>query len=111
MHCGKRKNVVRMKTGSEKRNSGNRKNRVVSLTSPLPNSNFNLPNRRRNVKPDWSLLPDLPLPLLEQAFRFLANEEQDWPPPELDHLSGLEWMLLEQLLQSLLKERDRSPVH
>ena len=52
---------------------------------------------------------------LEQAWGYLASlTTSEWtpPPPEgLEHLSELEWFLLDQLLQQQMWLRAQSPVH
>ena len=47
---------------------------------------------------------------LSLALQWLSNAEQ-YPPEELQHLSPVEWMLLEGLLNSLMSEREYSQLH
>ena len=56
------------------------------------------------------LLENLPVPLLEKAFLHLCNPEESDPPKELHHLSQLEWVVVSQLLDSLMSEKQHHPV-
>ena len=57
------------------------------------------------------MLQDLSNPQLEQALSWLANPVDLSPPEPLKELSATEWYLLERLLESLMLEKDHSPVH
>ncbi len=57
------------------------------------------------------MLQDLSKSQLEQALAYLVNPLSESPPEPLDQLNPLEWHLLQQLLSSLLEEKDSSPVH
>jgi hypothetical protein len=46
---------------------------------------------------------------VEQAFQYLYEQPMSFPPPkELRELNNAEWMVLDQLLQNLLAEREYS---
>ena len=57
------------------------------------------------------MLQDLSNPQLEQALSWLANPVDLSPPEPLKTLNEMEWYLLERLLESLMLEKDHSPVH
>jgi hypothetical protein len=57
------------------------------------------------------VLQNLPLKQVELALQCLAQEQLDFLPPELEKLSPVEWFLLEQLLNSLMLEKQYSRVH
>ena len=57
------------------------------------------------------MLENLSLQQVSLALECLANEELEYLPEELQKLSPLDWFLLEQLLENLLKERRYSQVH
>ena len=57
------------------------------------------------------MLQDLTQPQLEKALEYLANPQVEPLPQPLKQLNQVEWYLLEQLLSSLLVEKDSSPLH
>ena len=57
------------------------------------------------------MLEHLSLKQVEQALNHLAHEQMEYLPEELQQLSPLDWLLLEQLLENLLKEKQYSRVH
>jgi hypothetical protein len=48
---------------------------------------------------------------IEKALEWLASPLQEPPPQELKQLNELEWFLLGRMLESLLWEKNRGPVH
>ena len=57
------------------------------------------------------MLDNLSPQQIEQAFKWLDSPVKSPPPPELENLSHLEWYLLDNLLQRLLKERQQNRLH
>ena len=57
------------------------------------------------------MLQELSNQQLEQALAHLVSPLSELLPKPLDQLSQMEWYLLQQLLSSLLEERNSSPVH
>ena len=57
------------------------------------------------------MLQDLSQNQLEQALSWLANPDLLQRPDPLKHLNEVEWFLLDNLLSTLLAEKDSSPVH
>jgi len=47
---------------------------------------------------------------VEQALQWLASPVQEPPPEGLKSLNQLEWFLLSRMLESLLLEKEQSPV-
>ena len=60
---------------------------------------------------EQKMLQNLSHQQVELALKWLDSPVQSPPPPELEDLTQVEWYLLDQMLQTLLKERDHSPVH
>ena len=63
-------------------------------------------NRRHPV----SHLYQLNQKQVEQALQWLASPVQEPPPEELESLSQVEWFLLGRMLESLLQEKEQSPL-
>jgi len=57
------------------------------------------------------LLENLPVPLLERAFQFLCDPQENQPPKELQHLNRLEWYAVQNLLNLLLVEKEYHSLH
>jgi hypothetical protein len=47
---------------------------------------------------------------VDQAFQFLADPMEEYPPKELQHLNHLEWQVLSQLLSQLYEEKSQHRV-
>ena len=47
---------------------------------------------------------------MEQALQFLTTWEPE-PPESLRHLQMYHWMLIQNLLEKLMQEKERSHVH
>ena len=45
---------------------------------------------------------------VEQAFQWLNNPVQSYPPKDLENLTDLEWFLLDRMLYTLLQEKEYS---
>ena len=56
------------------------------------------------------MLQELSPSQVESALAWLASPELN-PPQDLKHLHEMEWFLLQRMLDSLLMEKDLSPVH
>jgi hypothetical protein len=57
------------------------------------------------------MLQDLSPQQIEQALTYLHQDVLLYPPPqELKHLNEMEWFLLDRMLESLLKEKEDSPL-
>jgi len=56
------------------------------------------------------VLQDLSNNQVEQALQWLASPVQEPPPQGLEELNQLEWFLLSRMLDSLLAERQASPL-
>ena len=54
------------------------------------------------------LLSELSLRLLEKAFLYLVDPHQKEPPPELQHLSPVQWFAVQNLLHLLYLEQSYS---
>ena len=57
------------------------------------------------------MLQDLTRPQVEQALAWLAHPDLQPVPQELKELSQVEWLLLHQLLETLLVEKLAHPLH
>jgi hypothetical protein len=57
------------------------------------------------------MLQDLTRPQLEQALAWLACPDVEPIPQALKELNQLEWLLLHQLLETLLVEKLAHPLH
>jgi hypothetical protein len=57
------------------------------------------------------MLQNLSPEQVELALQWLDSPVLNPPPQELEHLSQVEWYLLDHLLQSLLKEKLLHPLH
>jgi hypothetical protein len=55
------------------------------------------------------VLQDLSQKQVEQAFQWLSNPLPS-PPPKEFNLNQMEWFLLSRMLQSLLEEKEQSPL-
>jgi hypothetical protein len=80
-----------------------------SARAILPESNLSVPisdSKERQV----SQLQEMSIKQVEQALAWLDSPVQSTPPEELQQLNPVEWMLLEQLLQQLLLEKEQSRV-
>ena len=56
------------------------------------------------------MLQNLSNQQVEQALAWLASPLLEPPPQELEHLNQMEWFLLHRMLDSLLLEKQDSPV-
>ena len=56
------------------------------------------------------MLQNLSNQQVEQALAWLASPLLEPPPQELGHLNQMEWFLLHRMLDSLLLEKQDSPV-
>jgi hypothetical protein len=56
------------------------------------------------------VLQDLSNNQVEQALAWLASPIQEPPPQNLEHHNQMEWFLLQRMLDSLLLEKQHSPV-
>ena len=56
------------------------------------------------------MLQQLSQQQVEQAFRWLQDPLPSKPPEGLESLNQLEWFLLRRMLDSLLQEKENSPV-
>jgi hypothetical protein len=68
---------------------------------------------RRKSPPEpqeHQVLTNLSKEQVEQAFQYLSDPIQVYPPPGLEELNQVEWFLLDQLLQQLLQEKQHSRV-
>lgn len=54
---------------------------------------------------------ELSLQEVELAFQWLESPEGEPPPSELKHLNKAQWRRLAWMLESLLEEKQASPVH
>ena len=88
--------------------------RLLNRKPPLPkqrphNRKHPLPKPRpHNRRP--LVLSQLNQKQVEQALQWLASPVQEPPPEELESLSQVEWFLLGRMLQSLLQEKEQSPL-
>jgi hypothetical protein len=57
-----------------------------------------------------NVLQKLSLPQVERALAWLASPLPEPPPEDLQELNELEWFLLRRMLDSLLHEKESSPV-
>jgi hypothetical protein len=56
------------------------------------------------------MLQNLSNSQVEKALAWLASPELDPPPDDLLQLNQMEWFLLQKMLDSLLLEKELSPV-
>ena len=56
------------------------------------------------------VLQELSLPQVEKALAWLASPLPEPPPQDLRELNELEWFLLRRMLDSLLLEKEQSPM-
>ena len=76
--------------------------RLLNRKLPLPKQH---PYNRRPL-----VLSQLNQKQVEQALQWLASPVQEPPPQELESLSQVEWFLLSRMLESLLQEKEQSPL-
>ena len=57
------------------------------------------------------MLQDLSNQQVEKALEWLANPLVESPPDDLLELTQAEWFLLDRMLVTLMREKERGPVH